>query len=170
MDLELLISDSNKHVKLLEQNNNLYKIQVDDQIYEVDVMKTSQNVYSIIHENKSFNVELSPVNDFNHEYSTTLFNVCNKIKVLDAQAKYQLNRQKGNEAEDSNIIASPMPGQIIKIPVKVGDKVKPGDIIIIVEAMKMQSEYKAINDKTVKEILVKEGDNITSNQQLVILE
>ena len=58
----------------------------------------------------------------------------------------------------------------MKIPVKKGDKVSAGDTVIIVSAMKMESEYKVKIDRVVKEIKVKEGDTIAANQPLIIVE
>ena len=63
-----------------------------------------------------------------------------------------------------------MPGKVVKIPVKKGDKVNAGDTVIIVSAMKMESEYKVKIDRVVKEIKVKEGDTIAANQPLIIVE
>jgi biotin carboxyl carrier protein len=63
-----------------------------------------------------------------------------------------------------------MPGKIVKIPVKVGDKLKKGDTSIVLEAMKMQNNYKVSADCVIKEILVNEGDAISANQLLIALE
>ena len=63
-----------------------------------------------------------------------------------------------------------MPGKIVKVLFDVGDKVKAGDTVIIVSAMKMESEYKVKTDRVIKEIKVKEGDTIQANQPLVIIE
>jgi biotin carboxyl carrier protein len=63
-----------------------------------------------------------------------------------------------------------MPGKIVKIPVKKSDQVITGQTVIIVEAMKMQSEYKVKRDSIIKDILVKEGDNVEGNQTLIVLE
>ena len=170
MELELLINEKFKKINLIEQKDNLYKIQVDDKIYEVDAIKTSENVYSIIHENISHNLEIHKTDESGNNYSTNLRNIDYDIKVYDAQTKYQLNRNKDDNEEDSNIISTPMPGQIVKIFVKEGEELKKGDLVVVVEAMKMESEYKAHQDCVVKEILVKEGDNIDGNQPLVVLE
>ena len=74
------------------------------------------------------------------------------------------------EVEGSNQVASPMPGKIVKIPVSVGDVVVSGQTLIVVEAMKMQSEFKATGDKIVQAILVKEGDTVDSHQVMIKLE
>ena len=54
--------------------------------------------------------------------------------------------------------------------VKKGDKVKAGETVIIVSAMKMESEYKVKQDRVVKDVKVKEGDTVDGNQPLVIVE
>ena len=56
------------------------------------------------------------------------------------------------------------------IPVSVGDRLKAGDIAIVLEAMKMQSNYKVTADCTVKAILVAEGDSVQDNQALIELD
>jgi len=63
-----------------------------------------------------------------------------------------------------------MPGKVVNILVKIGDKVKAGDTVIIVSAMKMESEYKVKKDRTIVDILVKEGDTIDGNQPLIIIK
>jgi biotin carboxyl carrier protein len=80
-----------------------------------------------------------------------------------------MNR-KHDHLGDTSAISSPMPGKIVKILVNKGDQVKAGETVIIVSAMKMESEYKVKSDRTIKEILVKEGDTIDGNQPLIIIE
>ena len=62
-----------------------------------------------------------------------------------------------------------MPGKVVKILVKEGDEVKAGTPVIIVEAMKMQSEYKVVNDCVIRKINVQEGEKIAGNQTLIEL-
>ncbi len=63
-----------------------------------------------------------------------------------------------------------MPGKIVKIPVKVGDHMVAGDTVVVIEAMKMQSNYKVTSDCIIKEILVAEGDTVNNDQVLVRLD
>jgi len=92
-----------------------------------------------------------------------------KVNIVDSQAKYLQMRKKTSETPEDKI-ASPMAGKVISIPVTKGQEVKAGDVLIIVEAMKMQNSYKASSNGTVKEILVQEGDTINSNQVLITLD
>lgn len=62
---------------------------------------------------------------------------------------------------------SPINGVVLDIPVKAGSSVKEGDIVIVLEAMKMKTNIFAPFDTTISEILVNIGDNIESGQKLV---
>ena len=63
-----------------------------------------------------------------------------------------------------------MPGTILDVKVSVGDSVSSGSVLCILEAMKMQSNYKVNSDCVVREILVAEGDSVSSNQILMTLD
>ena len=63
-----------------------------------------------------------------------------------------------------------MPGKVVKIPVKIGEEVKEGQTLIIISAMKMESEFKAKKDGKVKDIRTSEGATVDGNQVLLILE
>lgn len=67
-------------------------------------------------------------------------------------------------------VRSPMPGKIVSIPVAVGDSVRAGQTVAIVEAMKMQNELGAENAGRVREIRVASGQVVDSGETLVILE
>ena len=67
-------------------------------------------------------------------------------------------------------ISAPMPGKIVNILVKPGDKVEPGQVVVILEAMKMENELTAINKGKVKSLAVEVGDSVQGGQVLVTLE
>jgi biotin carboxyl carrier protein len=62
-----------------------------------------------------------------------------------------------------------MPGNIVRVDVKQGDTVKAGQILIILEAMKMQNEIVAPKDGTVAQVVVKTGDKVDTGAALVVL-
>ena len=64
-------------------------------------------------------------------------------------------------------VSSPMPGKVVSIKVNVGDRVKKGDVLLTVEAMKMENEIHSPIDGTVSEIFVKVGDNVNPDECLV---
>jgi acetyl-CoA carboxylase biotin carboxylase subunit len=66
-------------------------------------------------------------------------------------------------------ITSPMPGKVIKLHIKAGDTVKKGDLLLVVEAMKMENNIISTKDATVEKVLVKEGDKVDTTIKLVEL-
>ena len=68
-----------------------------------------------------------------------------------------------------NAVTAPMPGKIIKIKVTRGQQVNAGDVVLILEAMKMEQEIKSSLGGTVTEIPVNEGDTVKKEQALIII-
>ncbi|WP_346355028.1 biotin/lipoyl-containing protein [Azotosporobacter soli] len=66
-------------------------------------------------------------------------------------------------------IAAPMPGKVSKVSVKVGDKVKQGQVLMLLEAMKMQNEIGSPVDGVVKAINVSTGDGVKPGQVMLVL-
>ncbi len=73
-------------------------------------------------------------------------------------------------AASSGAIVSPLPGTIIKIMVAVGQSVKRGEVLLTMEAMKMENNILAERDCTVKAILVQQGNNVMQGEVLVDIE
>jgi acetyl-CoA carboxylase biotin carboxyl carrier protein len=67
-------------------------------------------------------------------------------------------------------VLAPMPGKILQVLVKVGDKVAEDDELLILEAMKMENPIYSTADGVVKEVKVKKDDTVDSDQVLVVLE
>ena len=70
-------------------------------------------------------------------------------------------------ADTSKLITSPMPGLVVAIPVTVGQEVKSGETVAIIEAMKMQNILKAERDGVVKAVSAKAGDPVAADDVLV---
>lgn len=167
MSNEININDRNALVEILSREGNRVRISIDGKKYDADVVMVEEGVYSILIDNKSHNIELTRTD--NKNYMVNTYSKSFNVEIIDAESKYMKSRRQDDSHEDA-VISSPMPGKIVKILVKVGDEVKAGDTVIIVSAMKMESEYKVKKDRVIKEIKVKVGDTIQANQPLVVIE
>ena len=78
--------------------------------------------------------------------------------------------EESSLAGSGNSVKSPMPGVVIKIVSKVGQSVKKGDVLIVVEAMKMENSLIAPRDGVIETINVKTGDQVDGTTSLIILE
>ena len=169
MTTEINIDGRLAQVTELKREGNIVTLQVDDEIYEVDALMVGQGIYSIIYKGKSYNIEMIESGSPRH-YTVNSFLNTYEVEVIDAQARYRASRSKGDTADTGNTIISPMPGKVVKIPVKVGDIVEAGQTLIIVSAMKMESEFKAKKAGVVKSIHTAEGETIEANKVLVVVE
>jgi pyruvate carboxylase len=80
-----------------------------------------------------------------------------------------VEREKADKANPKHV-GAPMPGKVLKLNVKGGDCVKAGDILLVTEAMKMETNIKAKEDGKVGEVRCKEGDKVEKEDLLVIME
>ncbi len=80
-------------------------------------------------------------------------------------------RQNGrsNDAGSSDTLASPMQGSIWKVPVKQGQVVAEGDVVTIIEAMKMENEITAHKAGVIAELPIREGDSVSSGDTLAVI-
>jgi biotin carboxyl carrier protein len=167
MPYEIKINDEVEPIEIIKQEGNILHVAIGNRQYQMDIVEVGDGIYSINLDGKSFNVDLVPSGNKKYQV-TTLYNSMD-VEIIDAESRY-LNSRKSHDDEDQSSISTPMPGKVVKILVKEGQQVKAGETLIVVSAMKMESEYKVSTDRTVKEILVAEGDNIDGHQPLITLE
>lgn len=87
-----------------------------------------------------------------------------KVEAPKAPAKEAVAAGAGEHSIDA-----PMPGKIVNVLVEEGQSIKAGDVLLVLEAMKMQNEITADADGTVKAVNVEKGQNVKVKESLVIL-
>jgi biotin carboxyl carrier protein len=162
----------------------MYKASIDNQSFEIihendsflvngesvnlDLQKIHQGYFHIIHNNKSFTAELVKT-----DTATKTLHVKINGTIYPVQLKDRFDillEQMGMNAGASskvNNVKAPMPGLIIDLKVKEGDAVKKGDVLLILEAMKMENIIKSPGDGTVKTVRARKGDSVEKNQVLI---
>ena len=68
------------------------------------------------------------------------------------------------------VVKSPMPGNILKINVSQGQKINEGDVLIVLEAMKMENEIRAVTDGVVKEVFIEDNMKVGLNDRIMVIE
>ena len=137
-----------------------------------DVVQVSDKKWSVINQDgESFSVVLEGEDSLAKTYDLKIDGQFISVK---AETKFdQLLRELGISAggvKKLKEIKAPMPGLVLDVHVKVGDQVKEGDIIIILEAMKMENVIKATGEAVVKSIKVKKSDTIDKGEIMVTFE
>lgn len=77
---------------------------------------------------------------------------------------------RGRRKNRSGTISSSIPGKVVSLHAAVGDRVEEGEVLLILEAMKMQNEIQAPIPGTVSEVNCESGDSVEANVPLVIIE
>ena len=72
-------------------------------------------------------------------------------------------------AAGATTVSAPMPGKVLSVNVKVGDAVKAGDVLMILEAMKMQNEIMAPADGTVSDVRVSAGQTVGTGDVMIVM-
>jgi len=73
-------------------------------------------------------------------------------------------------AEEAGAVTAIMPGKIIRVLVKEGDEVQEGDVLCVLEAMKMENELRAGKSGVVKEVTVESGSDVEMDEVLVVVK
>jgi biotin carboxyl carrier protein len=92
---------------------------------------------------------------------------------VDSRVPGEITRRstgRGKRRNRSGTISSSIPGKVVSLHTAVGDRVEEGEVLLILEAMKMQNEIQAPIPGTVSEVNCESGDSVESNVPLVIIE
>ncbi len=116
---------------------------------------------------ETFEVDLEP--DGN-SWKATVEGETFTIEVGGAPPKGEKKRRSTKKRKKSGVVSSTIPGKIITVEVEVGQDVSEGDVVLILEAMKMQNEVVAPVSGTVKEVNCEAGSTIEANLPLVVIE
>ncbi len=92
-----------------------------------------------------------------------------KAPAAASQAQPSAPDKQAPSAGGGKEVPSPMPGVILDVRVKEGQEVKSGDVLVVLEAMKMENDIVAPVDGKVTSVQVKKGDTVESNQTIVTI-
>lgn len=130
-----------------------------------------------IEEGKTIIIKLLEISKLDAEGNRTLYFEVNgnrrEIKIKDRTTNANSIKQPDIQMADPNDphqIGSSIPGTVLKVLVNVGDEVKENDSLIVIEAMKMETNITASTSGKVEAILVKEGEQVKSKQLLIKLK
>lgn len=161
------------------------KYQVDQQAGEVEVWRQATTEYKLTWGGTSAVLTIMDISDGkivytldDHSYTAyvsedeqftiSLEGFIFSFGRYDRLSEKQVEASEG-EQDSLDQLKSPMPGKVLVLNVKVGDSVKKGDVLLVVEAMKMENNIVASRDATVAEVYVAEDDKVDRNMPLIQL-
>jgi biotin carboxyl carrier protein len=149
-------------VEILDERH----ISVDGKVYEIDFESVSgQPVYSLIVDGRSHEAYAAQSEDI---WQVLLRGRLYPITVEDEREKRLRSAAGGGVAETGEFhLKAPMPGLVVAIPVAEGDAINKGQVLLILESMKMQNELKSPRDGIVGRVRVKAGETVEQKQTLL---
>lgn len=163
-----------KYITTVKDQEYIIEIDQDDAIvvngerYLVDFRQLPEgSVFSLLLNHRSWE---AAVEERDGVWEVLIQGELYPVKVQDERA-YRLSKARGTTTHTSGdaIIKSPMPGIIVAVPVTVGDEVKKGDKVVILESMKMENELRSPRDGRITRVHVQKGTNVEKDQVLVVV-
>ncbi|MBQ9229828.1 MAG: biotin/lipoyl-binding protein [Prevotella sp.] len=149
-------------------NKYQYKVQGVD--YEVEIEEVEGNIAKVNVNGIPFEVELQqPINAAKHPSIVKPKVEAPKPVVTSAPAKPSAPAQSAASTGAGNAQKAPLPGTITSVNVKVGDTVAVGDVVIVLEAMKMQNNIEAEYAGTITSVSVNPGDSVMEGAVLLTI-
>ena len=156
------ISERQYLIEIVDEHNIL----VDGVPYKVDFESISdQPVYSLLLDGQSFESYVYPDEDY---WQVLLRGVLYPAFIEDEREKRLRSSGRSSIAEREEYhLKAPMPGLVVSLPVVEGQTIAKGDVLVILESMKMQNELKSPRAGTVARMRVKAGDSVELKQTLL---
>jgi biotin carboxyl carrier protein len=164
MNYELKIGRRIRTVKVTPVNSFL-EFRLDGQGVAAEVMEVEPNVFSVLLSGQAFEVRIHQTPQGTRVY------VDGREYAAELNDPRQWRRGAGgaSSAEGRQNIFAPMPGKVVRVLVQAGATVKPGQGLLVVEAMKMQNEIKSTKEGTVERIHVQEGQAVNAGEALAVI-
>ena len=137
-----------------------YKYTIDGKEYKVAIGDIVENVADVTVNGESFKVEMEPEQEPEKK----------KVVLGQPAASEESEATPAANVNTANAVKAPLPGVITSIEVEVGQEVKAGDTVVVLEAMKMANNIEAEKDGKITAICVKPGENVLEDAPLVVIE
>jgi biotin carboxyl carrier protein len=181
-ELEVFIDDKPKKVEVTKIGQNSFSIRVDGKTRNVEFVTSAPDLekpFTLKVDDKDFHVELPKI-DRGKEFSVRVEEATFKAEVKVPARKASLaafepvvttptKRAAANRQPVEGGITAPMTGKIVKVNVKKGDEVKAGQVLCVIEAMKMENEIVTPKAGAVKEVYVSDGSSVSEGELLFLV-
>ena len=139
-----------------------YKYTINGNKYEVTIGDIAENIASVTVNGEEYKVEMEP--EPVEEKKVVV------RKPAEASPAPSKEGESAARVNANNAVKAPLPGVITEIRVNVGDEVKAGDTVLVLEAMKMANNIEAEKDGKVTAVLVQPGQSVMEDDALVVIE
>jgi glutaconyl-CoA/methylmalonyl-CoA decarboxylase subunit gamma len=142
-----------------------YRLTIGSEVWEVDGRLTAQGIYSLLIGGVSY------VADVWDEDGACVVDVGAERYVIrvEEHTRYIIRTKGASGGQSVRTLVAPLPGRIVKVAVKPGDRVEKGATLLVIEAMKMENEFKAGVSGTIAEVRVEPGQAVNGGDVLIVI-
>ena len=158
--------DGTSHVVEVAGGDGRFRLTIGEDVWEVDARLTAQGIYSLLIGGVSYVADV-----VDHE-GTCLVDVGGEAyEVLVEEQTRWIIRTRGGAAGAGagQTVRAPLPGKITHVAVRPGDRVQAGDTLVVIEAMKMENEFKAAAAGAIAEVRVSVGQAVNPGDVMIVL-
>lgn len=154
-------------IELQPMGEGHFVVTLGDKRHEVDALRIGEGTLSILVDGRSHRVELEESGD---ELLLLLHSQEVRVDVVDERRFRLRDAAAAFSSHGKQLVTAPMPGKIVDVLVRLGDQVREGQGLIVIEAMKMENELKSPKAGKVVELLATAGSAVEKNAKLVVVE
>lgn len=152
----------------VEADGTKWRIQIGERVVLVDAVRVKPGTWSLLIDGRSMLVDVDPSKDppriHTHQAITPILLENAQRKRLAAQ----MNRA-GRGKSRGEVLKAPIAGRVVKVLVEAGHQAEAGEVLVILEAMKMENEIKCTRGGVVASVHVADGDSVETGAKLVSL-
>jgi biotin carboxyl carrier protein len=167
MEIKVVYNDEEISVRIKENQKGKYTFKINADSHEAYVKNLEYGIMELFIDEYSYNFFVS--NDSKGNGFVSIDGLIFSLIRKDILVEEDVFGTHDHGGKDHGEIVSPMPGKVVKINVKEGQSVNKGDLLLVVEAMKMENNIISPKEGRVEKINVKTGEMVNGSKELLVL-
>jgi biotin carboxyl carrier protein len=150
-------------------NGNEMVVKIGDKEHKLQIICCNSNGVEFILDNSYHHAKYMHVNSADMKLMVD-GNIVTVSKFAELRAIAQKSSGGSSSSAGQRFLTSSIPGRVVSVIAKLNKEVKKGDVVVVLESMKMQVAIKAHKDGVVKELKIKEGSGVSRNDVVAVIE
>ena len=155
-------------IKVREDSPGQFRVTLDEREYQVDCLEPQPNVFSLLIDGRSFEVDVD-AEAASDRFAVVIQGDHFELELMEEKKK-KLTMKRARGASGRQDLKSPMAGNVRQVLVQPGDRVALGQVLLILEAMKMENEIKSPIEGIVSSMTARIGGAVSSGDPLCVVE
>jgi acetyl/propionyl-CoA carboxylase alpha subunit len=165
-EIDLEVEHTELHLEIRQLARAVYLLSHEERELSLMLEDQQDGKLTFVLDGEKYTAFISENEDKSQTVSTGGFNFMVRRRDILSESSHLLDESQQDSADR---LSSPMPGKVIQLNVQAGDDVRKGDVLMVVEAMKMENSIIAPRDASVQEVYVETDSSVERNMPLILL-